>query len=155
MSEMHPGALTAFATVAYGALVICVTGFVSLLTDTEVIAVPGVGAVPGALAVVVSAVAFAGSTYGAVRVDRPRYPSAATVAVVTAAAHLVSLWALALLFGAGLGTATAGIAGAMTSWTSPTFLAVSAACAWGAVAIRRTRARPPQWPWERRPPRDE
>lgn len=152
---MSPGALTAFATVAYGALLICVTGFVALLADADVVSVAGVGPVPGALAVLVSVLAFAGSAYRALRVDRPVYPSAAVVGAVAAGAHLIGLWVLAALFGSGLGTAAAAAAGALLSWTTPTFFLVAAACAWAAVAMRRTRAHPPQWPWERRPTEDE
>jgi hypothetical protein len=43
------------------------------------------------------------------------------------------------------------VGGAVTGWTSVTFLLAAAVAAWGAIAVRRTEARPPRWPWEREP----
>lgn len=147
--RMAPGILLAFAGVAYGALVICVTGFASLLTDTDVIAVPGLGPVPGALAVLVSVLVFAAVLWPVIRMARPAFTGVIPVALAAALAHLAALWLLAVVFGADVAAATAAVASAVTSWTSPAFLIAAFVAAWGAIAVRRTAARPPHWPWER------
>jgi len=121
----------------------------SLLTDTDVISTPGLGPVPGPLAAGVSALAFAGALWPALRLPRPPYTAVPAVALAAALAHLAALWVFALVFGAGLGAATAAVGAAATSWTSPVFAAAAAVCAWAGIAVRRTEARPPRWPWER------
>lgn len=146
--RMAPAVLLAFAAVGYGALAICITGFASLITDTDVIAVPGLGPVPGALAVLVSVLAFAAALWSVVRLARPAFTAVIPVALAAALAHLVALWLLAVVFGAGAATATAAVASVVTGWTAPAFLAAAALAAWGAIAVRRTAARPPHWPWE-------
>lgn len=143
--------LLALAAVSYGALVICATGFAALLTDTDVLPVPGLGPVPGVLAVLVSMLAFAGTLWPVVRLERPAFTGVVPVALAAALSHLVALWLLALAFGAGAAAATAAVGGAVTGWASVTFLLAAAVAAWGAIAIRRTEARPPRWPWEREP----
>lgn len=149
--RLPPGILLAFAAVAYGALAICITGFASLITDTDVIAVPGLGPVPGALAVLASVLVFAGMLWPVLRAPRPAFTGVIPVALATALAHLTSLWLLAVVFGSGLARATAAVAGAITGWTAPAFLVAAAIAAWGAIAVRRTAARPPKWPWETHP----
>lgn len=149
--RMSPAILLAFAAVTYGALAICLTGFASLLTDTDVIAVPGIGPVPGALAVLVSVIVFAVVLWPALRLPRPAFTGAIPVALATALAHLAALWLLAAILGPGPAPATAAVAAAITGWTSPAFLVAAAVAAWGGIAFRRTAARPPQWPWETHP----
>lgn len=147
--RLPPGATLALAAVTYGALAICLTGFASLLTDTDVIAVSGLSPAPGALAVLVSVLTFAAALPPVVWAPRPAYTAVVPVALAAVLAHLAGLWLLAIAFGSGVATATAAVAGSVIGWASPTFLAAAAVAAWGAVAVRRTRARPPHWPWER------
>lgn len=144
-----PLALVALASAMYGALAICVTGFASLLTDTDVISVPGIGPVPGAAAVLVSVACFAGALWPTLNPPRPSYLGVVPVALAATLAHLAALWVLAVLLDAGFATATAAVGASVTSWTSPAFLGVAIVAAWGGIAVRRTAARPPHWPWER------
>ncbi|WP_261167041.1 hypothetical protein [Microbacterium sp. Marseille-Q6965] len=146
---VNPLLLLGFAAVGYGALAICVTGVAALITDTDVIAVPGLGPAPGALAVLVSVLVFAATLWPVVRLRRPAYTGVVPVALAAALSHLAALWLLALVFGTDLGAATAAVAGAVTGWTSFAFLAAAAVAAWSATAFRRTASRPPKWPWER------
>ncbi|MER7796525.1 hypothetical protein [Microbacterium sp. NPDC096154] len=124
-------------------------GMLSLFTDRDVISTPGLGPVPGPLAVAASALVFAGTLWAVIRVDRPGYPSVLGVALGAALAHLGALWILALVFGADVATATAAVGEAATSWTSAVVALAAAVTGWGAVAVRRTSAHRPQWPWER------
>jgi hypothetical protein len=131
------------------ALVVFGTGMLSLITDRDVIPTPGLGPVAGPLAVVVAVVVFAASLWPVVRAERPTYPAVVGVALGTALAHLAALWLLALVFGADLATATAAAGGVATGWTSAVFAGSAAVTSWAAVAVRRTRAHRPLWPWER------
>lgn len=121
----------------------------SLATDRDVIATPGLGPVPGPLAFGVAALAFAGSLWPALRPDRPRFTAVIPVALVSALAHLGALWILALIFGADIAAAAAATGEAATSWTSGVVAGAAAIAGWAAIAVRRTAAQRPQWPWER------
>ncbi|WP_308123044.1 hypothetical protein [Microbacterium marinilacus] len=130
------------------ALTIFGTGLLSLSTDRDVIATPGLGSVPGPLAAGVSAIAFAATLWPVLR-GRPRYTSVIGVVLAVVLAHLVALWVLALVFGADLALATAAVGDVATSWTVAVFAGSAAVAAWVAVAVRRTAAHRPRWPWER------
>ncbi|WOF22413.1 hypothetical protein N8K70_13595 [Microbacterium betulae] len=146
---LPPGALLAFAVCGYGALVVCVLGFGSLLTETDVIATPGIDIVPGVLAVVVSVAGFGLALQPVLRRARPRFTAVIGVMAGVAASYCASLWLLALLFGAGAAASTAAVGQVLIGWQVPLLAAAAGVAAWVAVAVRRTRARPPRWPWER------
>ncbi|WP_105566353.1 hypothetical protein [Microbacterium halophytorum] len=148
--HLSAAAAAAFAGAAYGALLVCAAGVVTLWTDAPVIDVPGLGVVPAMLAAVAAVFAFAGALHRAVRPPRPAYTAAIGVALTAALAHLVSLWLFAVLLGSGLGVAGAAVAGSVTGGFSVLAALLAAACAWAGVALRRTDADRPRWPWERR-----
>ncbi|MFL0411296.1 hypothetical protein ACH0AH_08970 [Microbacterium paludicola] len=131
------------------ALIVFGSGMLSLATDRDVIDTPGLGPVPGPLAFGAAALAFAGALWPALRADRPRYTAVIPVALVSALVHLAALWILALVFGADLAAATAAVGEAATSWTSAVVAGAAAVSGWAAIAVRRTAAHRPQWPWER------
>lgn len=133
----------------YVALTVFGSGMLSLATDSDVIATPGLSPVAGPLAAGVSAAVFAGALWPAVRRDHPRYTAVIGVVLATALSHLAALWILALIFGADVATATAAVGGVATSWASVVFAAAAAIAAWSALAVRRTHANRPLWPWER------
>ena len=120
----------------------------SLATDRDVIATPGLPPVPGPLAFGAAALAFAAALWPVLRGERPRYTAVAPVVLVTALAHLVALWIFALFFGADIATATAAVAETATSWTIAVVAGAAAIAGWAAIAVRRTAAHRPQWPWE-------
>ncbi|WP_236014669.1 hypothetical protein [Microbacterium stercoris] len=132
------------------ALVVFGAGMLSLATDRDVIATPGMNPVPGPLAFGVAALAFAATLWPVLRAERPRYTSLFAVVLITALAQLAGLWILALAFGTDIATATAAVGGVATSWTLAAVAGSAAVAAWAAVAVRRTAARPPHWPWEDR-----
>ncbi|WP_345752686.1 hypothetical protein [Microbacterium rhizophilus] len=131
------------------ALVVFGSGMLSLATDRDVIATPGMGLVPGPLAFGAAALAFAGALWPALRAERPRYTAVIAVALISALVHLAALWILALVFGADVVTATAAVGEAATTWTSAVVAGSAAVTGWAAIAVRRTAAHRPQWPWER------
>ncbi|MDF2554828.1 MAG: hypothetical protein K0R60_723 [Microbacterium sp.] len=135
-------------SVGFLALTIAGLGIGSLVTDADVIAVPRLGPIPGPLAVVGSGAAFALVTWQAVRLKRPRFTA---VVGVTIAAYLAYglVGAVAVLFGTGvLGTASAVAVGLLLGWPGLVVAAAAAIAAWSAIALVRTRAARPQWPWE-------
>ena len=144
-----PAALLAFAVVGFVALVVFGSGMLSLATDRDVIATPGMSPVPGPLAFGVAAIAFAGVLWPVLRAERPRYTTVIVVALASALAHLAALWVLALVFGGDLATATAAVAGVATGWGSAVVAGSGVVAGWAAIAVRRTAAHQPRWPWER------
>jgi len=136
-----------FATVGFAALAICGFGFTSLLTNTDVLSAPDLGQGAGIAAMLLSGVVFAGTEYGAVR--RRRYPAAAWVMIATIAAYLLGVVVGGVLGGADAAAAL-GVAGEFAlSWYALVLGATAAAAAWAGIALHRTRARRPEWPWER------
>jgi len=90
---------------------------------------------------------FAGTEYGAVR--RRRYPAAAWVMIATIAAYLLGVVVGGVLGGVDAAAAL-GVAGEFAlSWYALVLGATAAAAAWAGIALHRTRARRPEWPWER------
>lgn len=147
-SPVRPALALALTAAGFVALLIAGFGIVSLLTDTEVIGIPGLGAVPGAAAFAAATAAFAGLTWLSVRVPRPSFVSVVAVVAAVFLAYLAGLWAGALATGTDAGRATAAVGGFVGSPFAVMLAASAAVCAWVAVALVRTRASPPRWPWE-------
>ncbi|MFT4281962.1 DUF6121 family protein [Microbacterium sp.] len=145
---VSPPLAVALTTVGFFALVIAAFGVTSLLADAEVVSVPGLGSLPGALAVIVAGVSFAVLTALATRVARPTYRSTIACIVSVFVAYVAGLWLGALITGADLARAGAAVGGFVTSPFFPVLVAATFVCAWTAVALVRTRARRPRWRWE-------
>ena len=147
--RVSPPVAVAFATVGFVTLVIFGFGMLSLALGEDVIVVGGIGQLPGILSVSLATLAFA--LLLAIVVRRPA-PSFWAVAWITAAVFLVYLVALgfgALAVGAGVATAAAAAGHVATTWFGAIPAAAAAVAAWGGIALVRTRADRPQWPWER------
>jgi hypothetical protein len=146
---VRPLAALAYATVGFVALVIAGFGMTSLLLDADVIAVPGLGAAPGALGVALATLSFAGVVWATVRTARPSYGGSALAAVAAFLGYLAGVWFGALLAGVDLARATAAAGGFATSVFALVLLGAAFVSGWVAVALVRTRAHRPRWPWER------
>jgi hypothetical protein len=146
---VRPLAALAYATAGFVALVIAGFGMTSLLMDAEVIAVPGLGAGPGALGVAVATLAFAAAVWATVRAVRPSYGGSAVAAVAAFVGYLAGLWVGALVSGVDLARASAAAGGFATSAFALVLLGAAFVSGWVAVALVRTRAHRPRWPWER------
>lgn len=147
-APVRPLAALAYATTGFVALVIAGFGLTSLLTDAEVLAVPGLGAVPGIAGVAAATAAFAVVTWFAVRPRRASYGAVAAVVAAAFLAHLAGVWVGALLSGTDPARATAAVGGFATSPFAAVLLASAFVSGWAAVALVRTRASRPRWPWE-------
>ncbi|KQQ66343.1 hypothetical protein ASF63_12275 [Microbacterium sp. Leaf320] len=137
------------AAVGFFALAVFGLGAVSIATDTDIISVPGLGPVPGVVGMIAAVLVFALSLWGALRRPRPSFLAVPGIAIATALAHLVAVWMGAAMARGDLIVATA-VAGALVTGGASAVLGLAAAiAAWGGIALRRTRAQHPQWPWER------
>ncbi|WP_141892540.1 hypothetical protein [Microbacterium kyungheense] len=168
--SVRPAVALAFATIGFAALTIFGLGMVSLATGEDVIATPGLGQIPGIVGMILAVLAFAGGLWASIgrageRRDAvtpatsvaardpaaSRGPSFWGVVWTTAAAFLAyigGVWVAAVATGADLGVAT-GVAGRLaTSWFGAVVAGAAFVSAWAGIALVRTRARRPRWPWE-------
>ncbi|MFT4229992.1 MAG: hypothetical protein QM602_06860 [Microbacterium sp.] len=134
---------------AFLALVVFGLGMASLVTASDVIATPGLGVLPGVLGVVAAGAALVGVLLPALRAGHPSYVTALWAALASYLAYLSGVWLSAVVGGVDPAVA-AGVVGRLAiGWWAPVVAAAAFVCAWSAVALRRTRARRPRWPWER------
>ena len=137
------------ASVLFFALAIAGLGGLSYFTDTDIIAVPGLGQAPGAVGMAAALIAFAATLWPTVRPQRPSYTPVLITTIAVPLTHLVVVWIAVLFTGAGLVVATTVAGDFVRNGVSLVLLIVAAASAWSGVALRRTRAQRPEWPWER------
>nr|WP_314841104.1 hypothetical protein [uncultured Microbacterium sp.] len=137
------------ATISFFALAVFGLGALSFATDADIIAVPGLGQIPGAFGMLVAAAVMAALLWSALRRPRATFRSAPVIAVGTALGHLIAVWVAVALVRGDLIVATAVAGHLIGGGASIVILAAAAVAAWGGIALRRTRAQHPQWPWER------
>ena len=146
--HVRPLTALAFATAAFVALLIFGLGMLSLLLNQDVIEAPGLGQAPGILAIVFATAGFAAGLWAAVRMRHPSFWGAGWTTAGTFLAYLAGVWFGAVVTGADLAVA-ASVAGRIaTSWFGVVIAAAALVCAWGGIALVRTGASRPRWPWE-------
>jgi len=121
----------------------------SLATDTDVIDTPGLSVVPGVVGILSSVAGFAAVLGPALRAPHPSFFAALWAALAAALAYLAGVWISALVSGADPALAASVIGRLAVGWAAPVVATAAFIAAWGAIAVMRTRARPPRWPWER------
>ncbi|MEU1971661.1 hypothetical protein ABZ477_08385 [Microbacterium sp. NPDC019599] len=146
--HVRPLVALGFATAAFVALLIFGLGMLSLLLDEDVIAVPGLGQLPGIVATIAATGAFALSLWIALRRQHPPLRGAVVTAVATALAYPAGVWFGALLADEALGDAARAAGGVFLSWFEVVIALAALACSWGGIALVRTDASRPRWPWE-------
>lgn len=137
------------AVIGFFALAVFGLGTLSIATDTDIIAVPGLGQGPGVWGMLAALLAFALTLGATLRRRHPSFPSAPVVALATALAHLAGVWLGVLVANGDLVIATSVVGGLVSGGASLVLLAAAAIAAWSGIALRRTRAEHPRWPWER------
>lgn len=137
------------AAISFFALAVFGLGVVSVATDSDIISVPGLGQVPGAAGMLVAVVVFALTLWFVLRRSHPSFLAVPGVAIATALAHLVAVWIGVATARGDLIVATAVAGDLVTGGPSAVLVLAAAIAAWGGIALRRTRAQHPQWPWER------
>lgn len=145
---VRPVTALVFATAAFVALLIFGLGMTSLILGEDVVATPGLGQVPGIVATVLATAGFAGGLWAAVRRAPASYWGSAWTAVAAYLAFVGGLWLGAVGTGADLAVAAAIAGRVATTWFGVVVAAAAFIAAWGGVALVRTRAGRPRWPWE-------
>ncbi|WP_374313903.1 hypothetical protein [Microbacterium sp.] len=145
---VRPVTALAFATAAFVALLIFGLGTTSLALNEDVVATPGLGQIPGITATVLATAAFATGLWAAVRRPPASYWGAAWTSAATFLAYLAGLWFGAVATGAGLAVAGAITGRIATTWFGLVVAGAALVCSWGGIALVRTRAGRPRWPWE-------
>ncbi len=136
------------ATISFFALAIFGLGALSVATDTDIISVPGLGQIPGAAGMLAALAGFALMLWSSVRRPHPSFLAVPVAALVTALAHLLAVWSGVLLGTGDLIVSTVVAGDLVRGGASAVLLLVAAVAAWGGIALRRTRAQHPRWPWE-------
>ena len=134
---------------SFFALTVFGLGAMSVATDSDVIAIPGLGQSPGIVGMLAAIVAFATTLGGALRRQHPTFLSAPVTALATALVHLIGVWFAVLITSGDLVISTVVAGGLVQGGPSLVILVAAAIAAWGGIALRRTRAEHPRWPWER------
>ncbi|GAA1543662.1 hypothetical protein HD600_000661 [Microbacterium ginsengiterrae] len=143
---------TVMTAVGFFALSLFGLGALSVATDSDIISTPGLGQAPGIAGMIVAVAVYAGILSLALRVAEPRFRSVWTIAVGTALAHLLAV-GITVLFETGeVVTPLAVMGGLITGGAEVVILVAAAIAGWAGVALRRTRASQPRWPWERDEP---
>ncbi len=145
---VRPIVALALATVSFIALVIFALGMVSLAVGADIVEARGLGQIPGIVATALATAAFALSLWLTLRRQHPSFWGALWAALACYVVYVVSMWIGVLSTGADLAVAT-GVAGRIaTTWFGVVVAASGAVAAWGGIALVRTRAQRPRWPWE-------
>lgn len=147
--SVSPRVATALSVVGFFALLVAGFGMLSLLSGADVLPVAGLGRAPGIAATACATAAVAGAIWTSVRRARPAYGSAVLVAIVAFLAYLLGLLVGAVFAGTDPARAAAAVGGFATSWFAVVLASAALIAGWTAVALVRTRAGRPRWPWER------
>lgn len=145
---VSPPVALAFAAVGFFALVIAGFGLISLGTGDEVVDAPDLGQLPGIIGTVLAVAGFSFTLWRVIRRPRPGYLGAIGVIAASVAGYLVGLAAGALVQGADPARALGVAVDFGASWFALLLAAAAFVAGWGGIALVRTRAGRPQWPWE-------
>ncbi|MCX6500805.1 MAG: hypothetical protein NT132_00025 [Microbacterium sp.] len=146
---VRPAVALAFCLIGFFALIVAGLGLSSLATDTDVISTPGLGQVPGVIGVAAASIAFAGTVWGTIRRPHPSFGAAFVVVVAAWLAYVLITGIAAAVVVADIGAGMAVTGSLAIGWPGLIVAAAALIAGWTAIALVRTRAARPQWPWER------
>jgi hypothetical protein len=145
---VRPLTALALSTAGFFALLIFGLGMTSLITGQAVIAVPGLGQIPGIVGTVLATAAFVTGLWTAVRRSPAPYTGSAWTAAACFLGYVGGIWFGAVTTGADLAAAAAAAGAVATSWFGAVVAAAGFLASWAGIALVRTHARRPRWPWE-------
>jgi len=140
---------TAMTTIGFFAIAVFGLGALSILTDAEIVEVPEAGQAPGIIGMIFAVAVFGGILYLAVRIAHPTFRSVWAISIATAFVHMLAAGIGALVVTGDFVNALAVMGELVTGGASLVILVTAAIAGWAGVALRRTRAKRPRWPWER------
>lgn len=138
----------AYASGGFFALLIAGFLITSVLTGTEVVAVSGVSSMPGVIGAALGIGGFAVATAIALRFPHPSYVSSLGIVVGAFVGYLIGLAAGAIVVGVDLHTGWMLVTDFVTRPYVLVLLGAAFVSGWAAIALVRTRAHRPSWPWE-------
>jgi hypothetical protein len=145
---VRPLVALGLATVTFIALLIFALGMVSLVLNADIVEAPGLGQLPGVFATTLTTAVFALVLWLVVRTQHPRYRGALVAAVACYLAYVAGIWIGVLVASGALATATEVAGRIATTWFGLVVALAAGVSAWGGIALVRTRADRPRWPWE-------
>ncbi|WDG17663.1 hypothetical protein [Microbacterium sp. Clip185] len=145
---VRPAVAIALTLAGFFALIIASFGVVSLLADVEVVPVAGVGQAPGIIGVVVACGLYAGGTALVIRPGNPAYTGALFIAVAAWFGYSLSAGVAAVVASEDVAVGLSLMARLLIGWQGGVVAAAAAIAAWCAIALVRTHAGRPRWPWE-------
>lgn len=146
---LSAGLAVALTGAGFFALLVAGFGVLSLLTDAEVLPVSGLGQAPGVVGVAGAVLAYVVATWVVVRQPRASYVGVVAIIVASFLAYLLGVLIGGLFSGGDAARVVAATGGFATSWFAVVLASAALLAGWAAIALVRTRAVPPRWPWER------
>lgn len=140
--------LVALASIVYLAMLVAGLGVASAITDEDIISTPGVSIVAAYAAAAAAIAAFALLLVGPVSREKSSYWSAASTAIGCAGIYTIALAIGVFVSSADLSLMGSVLSEVLVGWVVPVVLGSAFVVAWGTIAMRRTEAKPPHWPWE-------
>ena len=135
---------------SFFALSIMGLGVLSLLSEHDIISVSQLDQLPGIVGMGLAVIVFAGALRPVLGDPHPSFVSSVFLALAAALVHLGGVWGTAVSEGAGAVRATAAAGQLVLGGSSAVVVLAALVAAWVAIALRRTRARAPHWPWEKK-----
>lgn len=135
--------------VSFFALTIMGLGALSLFAERDILSVPRLGQLPGIVGMVLAVLVFALALRTVLADRRPSFVAAVFLALAAAIGHLGGVWGAAVAEGSGAVDATAAAGQLVLGGASAVVVVAALIAAWVAIALRRTDARAPHWPWEK------
>jgi len=145
---VSPPVAVVFAAVTFVALSIGGLGVSSLLLDTDVIPVRGLGAIPGVVGQVLAVALFAGVLWWGLRADPPGYLTAVPCAIAAYLGEIAGIVVGALVTGADPARGLAAAGTVAVGFAGPVVAAAALLAALLGVFLVRSRTSGPHWRWE-------
>jgi hypothetical protein len=147
VSRARRAAATAAGAVLFAAVLIAAFGIVSLLLDENVILTPGLGQIPGAVAVAASLAALAGTLWTRMPVPGV-WGTLAWSALAAFLGYIGGLGAASVIVSADLALALSAVGRAATTWPGLVVAGAAVVAAAMAIAVARGVDADARWPWE-------
>lgn len=148
MSRSRRAAATAVGAVVFAAVLIAAFGVVSLLVNEDVIVTPGLGQVPGIIAVAASLGAVAVTIWMRIPA-RGVWGTLGWAALAAFLGYLVGLGVASVVASADVVLAASAVGRAATTWPGLVVIAAAIPAAALALAVARGAGDNARWPWER------
>ncbi|MDQ4214185.1 hypothetical protein [Microbacterium capsulatum] len=137
------------AVAIFFSLAIMGLGVLSLYTDQDIISVPRLGQLPGIVGMGLAVIVFALVLWRVLAELHPSFVASVFLALSAAIVHLGGVWGTAVAEGSGAVRATAAAGHLVLGGASAVIVLAALVAAWIGIALRRTAARAPRWPWEK------